>query len=196
MSYPEAQLYPRFSKGLIDYWRANNVVGRSMVNIITAASLAQVIRSTNGDHIEIGSQWGGSALVAGWAMEENKEGRRIWCIDSRPDLKLFTSNLKSKPLVHIVQALSYPFPLDARFSTGFIDADHSYAWALQDWITLSARVNRYILSDDISKPEVYRMVRQAMWSEEWQLAEYIWPHVAVFSKVRIENEHTSALGYW
>ena len=136
----------------------------------------------DGDHVEIGSLFGASALVAYRTKVELKRNGNIYCIDpmifdeheycvridgndSRKLLlenqhQIFCDNTRTCDGIKLIRKRSNPWPLpgDQRFATAFIDGWHYGDGPLNDAKTLVEIVDNAILLDDAipNYPDVYR----------------------------------------
>ena len=113
--------------------------------------LTQMICSSQGDHLEIGSAFGGSALVAALAMEHAGRSDTIVCID--PHVKDgFWENVEAFGLrkrIMLISKPSHPFPVNGRvFGSAFIDGDHSTIAVNNDWKNTKEIVTDYIMFHD------------------------------------------------
>lgn len=169
-------------------------VGRTIFGLEDAGVLAQmIINARHSDHIEIGTFFGGSAILAAVIKKEFGMHGQIHCIDHldvRP-----TANVQPDKAVGVIatrealfenaeyfgvadrivlhQHPSKPWPLDAncKFGTGYIDGDHWHGMPLHDWGVLSGVVSYAIAFDDyaIGKPEVTDAVAKASSDPRWLL---------------------------
>lgn len=116
-----------------------------------AEFLAECIKlAGNGDHLEIGSMWGGSAILAAIVKKRNKVDGKVVCIDpfrdldwspgyptKKPNVDIFWSNMRAMgvdDMVEHIAAYSNPWPLGNRkFASIFVDGDHAENWPVIDW---------------------------------------------------------------
>lgn len=160
--------------------------------------LAQIICNSKGDHLEIGSAYGGSALVALMAMDHKGRKDKVVCIDPfadaatrestdwilKPVEKEFWTNIKHygyEDRVEQVKELSHPFPIEGRkFGTAFIDGDHSFECVLSDWLNTKNIVSRYIILHDYIKKGVKEVVEDSVVPDPqwWVCAIHGWSAVA------------------
>ena len=136
----------------------------------------------DGDHVEIGSLFGASALVAYRTKVELKQKGKVYCIDPmvfdeheycvridgnksqkillRHQHQIFVDNTKNCSGINLIRERSYPWPLpkEQRFSTALIDGWHYGDGPLNDAKTLVEVVDNAIMIDDVvpSYPDVYR----------------------------------------
>jgi hypothetical protein len=129
-----------------------------------AGLMAQAIaKAGNGDHLEIGTLYGGSAILA--AMTKQKFGLdgKVYCVDPltgyydepRPGMvdRVF-GNMKTchvEDRIILTEAKSFPFPealAGQKFVTSFIDGDHTMAGAYSDWLNVYPLTSHFVLFDN------------------------------------------------
>lgn len=153
--------------------------------------LAQaVVNAGHGDHIETGTLWGASAIVAALAKKKFNMDGVVYCVDpldgyygagkpdhihtgaKTPTADLVLQNFRvMKVLPVLVKMKSDPFPdpisfkMDS-FASGFIDGDHWDNGPQRDWENVSQRTSRYIVFDnyDNQHPAIVKAVRDAGWT--------------------------------
>ena len=167
------------------------MVGRSIATPHDAGILVQaVLNSKHGDHVEIGSFFGHSAILVALAKKEFGMHGKIYCIDPwnyRPSAiddwgadilatdKIVMENAAKfgvEDRIVTVPKVSYPWPseLDGKtFATGYIDGDHWNGMPMRDWITLRDKVTYSIIFDDYcwGKTEVIAAVLDAANNPLW-----------------------------
>lgn len=151
--------------------------------------LAQaVVNAGHGDHVETGTLWGASAIVAALAKKKFNMGGVVYCIDpldgyygkgkpdhihtgsKTPTAELVLRNFKIMKVAPIlVQEKSVPFPKSLKwngFASGFIDGDHWGEGPRKDWVNISRCTSRYIVFDnyDNQHPAIVKAVRGANWT--------------------------------
>jgi len=148
--------------------------------------LAQAVAYSRGDHLEIGTAYGASMLVAVEAIEQRRHPGKVVCIEPFGEQRRntlykavereFLRNVEyfgvAEKIEHI-KAFSHPLPIKnlRRFGSAFIDGDHSFEYVLHDWQNLCGIVNYYIVFHDYSKQDVYRVVLEhAAKDDRWELA--------------------------
>lgn len=163
--------------------------GRSIDNPHDSGILAQaVMNAKHGDHVEIGTFYGHSAILIACAKKEFGMHGKIYCIDPlqyRPQIKkdwgtkgIATDEIIMKnasifgveDYIKIIPNKSYPWPLaDKTFATGYIDGDHWNGMPLRDWNTLKTVVTYSVIFDDycIGKTEVIQAVITAFSNPLW-----------------------------
>lgn len=128
--------------------------------------------SIPGDHLEIGTLHGASAIAVALAKKRAGVPGEVYCLDplsgrpdnpyinqthpnARPELEIVLANAERFGIkLNIIQKKSYPWPkeLEARtFQTAYIDGDHRYPWPKHDWINVRDRTVKYIAFDDYNE---------------------------------------------
>ena len=133
------------------------------------AILSQMICYCEGDHLEIGSAFGASAIAAVLAMKFMNRDGKVVCIDPMEgDLALsqagmFWENVKALGMedrIEFHQQKSQPYPLgDRKFGSALIDGDHSTECVTEDWKNVSKVTLSHIMLHDYG--QIYT-VRQAV----------------------------------
>ena len=148
----------------------------------TCAILAQCLSLSDGPHLEIGTKFGATALLASIFTTH-----RITCVDPMEHLTggwfpagyighigTWTDNIKSWDLedrVSLVVAMSHPLPVTGPFATAYIDGDHTYYAALQDFTSVRNITTDFIIWDDLEKDTVYEAFMTALRvSPQWRAA--------------------------
>lgn len=183
----------RLAQDIIDYFSSSPVKGRAMLGADAAALLMECVAETDGDYIEIGSATGGSAIMAGVAMNHVPRPGNIFCIDmfagnnelQGPDIYLqsFWMNILKFSLQQRTVAFKQhhpPFPVSIwyrAFSVGLIDGCHIGEAPLMDFKVLDERVTNYLLFDNVESEAVSAAVDKATqdngnW-EEYKSIEYV-----------------------
>jgi hypothetical protein len=173
---------------------ASKIEGRSIIDPHNAGILAQAVANAkHGDHIEIGTLFGASAILVACTKKEFGSGGTVYTIDPLEYGKLtFTdkltglmattdivmenaSKLDVEDKIEIITEKSYPFPLpeDKTFASGYIDGDHWNGMPMKDWLNLKKRVTYTIIFDDYctGKTEVIDTVNFAMQDRDWLLVQ-------------------------
>ena len=148
--------------------------------------LALMISHAKGDHLEIGSAYGGSLLATLRFMDLCGRDGKVVCIepfgeDRRDTIhkaveKEFWRNIDHfgvRDRIEHIKAFSHPFPVEPgrRFGSAFIDGDHSYKWVLRDWNNTKDIVDDYIMFHDYGRETVREVVvNHAAPDPDWILA--------------------------
>jgi hypothetical protein len=146
-----------------------------------------------GDHLEIGTSWGASAIAV--ALAKNAAGLpgKIWCIDpymkerehvikiGEPDNLPIASisgvrrNIKKSELdIQIIRAKSIPFPdrlKDMRFVSAYVDGSHIGEAPYLDMMEVSKRVDYYIGTDNYEEgyPDVLNACHKFANGDDWNI---------------------------
>lgn len=182
-------------------------ISRMMIGRIGTSShgcqlIAEVVsRVPDGIHVEIGSQWGGTALIA--AMMQTTKGH-VYCIDPItengyyggvdpathliPHAKYFNANMKrfrATNHVTLIDKPSSPWPFPGTCDTAFIDGDHSLPVVAYDWMNIRERCTRYVVFDNIEKefPHVQEVFDMACNDKSWRLVALV-QEVGVVERVK------------
>ena len=160
---------------------ARSLTGWPMMPTACGNLLMEYVEKTTGDYIEIGSAFGGSAIMAALAMGDRPG--TVFCID--PFLGTNEFMLDEKLVAFWYNMVEYdvhqriiafkqvhpPFPIPIhfhKFSVGLIDGDHLRNAPTRDFIALGARVTDYLLFDNTEKSPVSDAVTTAT-SMGWEI---------------------------
>ena len=170
---------------------SGKMTGRSIATPHDAGILVQaVINAKHGDHVEIGTFYGHSAILVAAAKKEFGMHGKVYCVDPwhyRPEAvqdwgtkqmatdKIMMENAAMfgvEDIIVPVPKVSYPWPLELEnktFATGYIDGDHWNGMPARDWNTLKTRVTYSVIFDDFSwgKTEIIDTVISAMSDPLW-----------------------------
>jgi len=130
--------------------------------------------AVDGDHLEIGTMHGGSAILVAMLKRELGLSGNVTCIDPLDGYYAGTRYAcPADPLTHVpvtietirenerrfgvkldvIQAKSIPFPVAGRrFATAYIDGDHWGIAPVMDFINCMMVTERYIIFDNCSAP--------------------------------------------
>lgn len=184
---PLMELDTAYKQGLFTFDRVRTrLKGRIACHRESVGAICAVVSLCTGDHLEIGSLFGGTAIAA-LLM---KRAGKVVCIDPldgyyghakdpttgmTPSIQILKENLVTfgmEDRAVIVPELSHPWPLaaDAQFDTALIDGDHSFEGAAMDWENCRKHVQRYVIFDNVDKkhPGVVQVFRQACADPEWR----------------------------
>ncbi len=148
------------------------------------ALLARTV-AVPGDHCEIGSMWGGTAIIAAWAKQDVGEGGQVACIDpftddygeGKPDEHKFWENIddagfRDRVELHVGQSAPWPFPQGRRFSTVLIDGNHKAPWPETDWESARCVTDTILLHDvNWHEPAVARLHKRVEAEKEWTVRD-------------------------
>ena len=182
----------------IKYEVEQKIRGRYTMGGHNAGCISFCVAMCPGDHVEIGTLHGGSAIVAALAKKEAGMPGMIYAIDPFgwaegqtqegpvPSPELVMSNAKLfgvEDRIVVFEQKHPPLPdelEDMEFDTAFIDGDHFYDAARDDWDNLKNRVRKYILFHDITLGKyadhhcgkVFREAQKEGWKSiyvEWKM---------------------------
>ena len=126
-------------------------------------------------YVEIGTMWGGSALVAGLA------GCEVHCIDpwqmdASPDdvMENWVSAGFDPDKLFLYKQYHPPWPeaiKDRKFDIGLIDGEHTEKQCRLDWEEMKSHISGYILFHDIdSYPGIEKVFREGAADDGWEIA--------------------------
>lgn len=156
--------------------------GKSIMSQHDVSILMQMVCYCEGDHLEIGSAYGGSAIVAALAMDYRKRDGKVICIDpmegslAHNSTEKFWQNIKAfgvQDRIEFHQTKSHPYPLgDRKFGTALIDGDHSTKCVTEDWQNVSNKTLSFIMLHDYGQ---IHTVRKAIYDtvipdEDWAVS--------------------------
>lgn len=160
--------------------------GRACMSDDELDLLARTV-SGPGDHLEIGSMWGGTAIAAAAAKEQAGQPGTVVCIDpfvdndagigGRPNPDIFWENIdhagfRDRVELHVCLSAPWPLPTTRRFASVLIDGDHKAPWPETDWE--SARcVTDLILVHDVNRhePAVARLHERVEADPDWRIRD-------------------------
>lgn len=150
-------------------------------------ALARVLSGCGGIHIDIGTHFGGSAILAALV----KPSGRVISIDARIGGHWITKSLTAERVeenihhfgvddkIELVTAWSHPFPVDVIPSSVFIDGDEddesTNGGVLNDWNNVKDITTDYVIFHDCRSvyPGVVRTVTKAKKDKNWNLIESV-----------------------
>lgn len=149
-----------------------------------------IVWANGGDHLEIGTLFGGSAILAALTKIEFNLSGQVVCVDPlnsyygnpvdvqsntnvtvdavRRNTDLFGVNDR----LELVTELSKPWPLgERRFVSAFIDGAHDYDTVMSDWLNCSRLVDKVIQFDnyDLRHYMIAQVVMAAVRHPDWAL---------------------------
>lgn len=146
-----------------------------------------------GDHLEIGTSWGASAIAVALAKKRAGLPGKVWCIDpynkkrenvvkiGEPDnlptasISAARRNIKNAEVdVQIIRADSLPFPdklKDMRFVSAYVDGSHVGETPYLDLMEVSKRVDYYVGTDNYEEgyPDVLAACHKFLQQDLWNL---------------------------
>jgi len=180
---------------------------RAADNGISLPFLASMAAAAgDGDHVDIGSLYGASALVVALTKKELGLEGDVYCIDPYDAKKRATQAVAGKGLstplsataeelaenaedfgvkLILVQKESHPWPEDLKdniFVSAYVDGDHKGEAPLDDFKNLRSRVTGYIGTDNFEEeyPDVVGAVLEVADWEDW----FLWYKNLIFVAVR------------
>jgi len=170
------------------------------------AVLAQAVRNAgDGDYLELGTFFGGSAILA--SLTKKKYGLKgdVYCID---DMECLKEKRNAATVMHNAEkmgasiilkvAKTHPFPWpEKRFNCSFIDAAHDFVSCLVDWINVRAVSTKYVLFHDYapSYSGVVSVVKLAnFYPVHISSATAVLENIAGYQVMRYEDEDGNSLG--
>jgi hypothetical protein len=182
------------------------ITGRlALMSDAEADALYRMVAEYSGDHVEIGTLWGATAILAGLAKVRSKRKGTVYTIDymrggywdygdpghknQKPTARAVVENIRKFDLqgrVIPVRSPSFPFPLPGVLPvTALIDAGHEYEPCLRDWQSMRPITTKAIAFHDYCKthPGVMRVVDTVVRKDpEWTLREVV-DTIAIFERV-------------
>ena len=151
-----------------------------------AAILAQAVRNAgSGNHLEIGTLYGGSAIMAALTKKTFSIPGMVVCVDDMKAIPEVTRSpetilanaerLGVRDRIQVIKANSRTWKPDRLFVSAYIDASHDYVSCRADFETVRKAVSKYAIFHDCDPghPGVMLAVREA-----WPVV-YLAHHTAV-----------------
>ena len=176
---------------VVNAFRAGELEGYPADNGISLPWVCQMaINAGAGDHLEIGTSWGASAIAVALAKKAAGLPGKVYCIDPyptkrkaimhQPNLKIakisgVRRNIKASEVdVTIVRASSQPFPEkleDKRFVSSYIDGNHVGDMPFKDLMECAKRTQYFIGMDNYEEgyPDLMEAVHKFVALQEWNL---------------------------
>ena len=188
--------------GLMDGLRARMEGGPGCSNE-DAGLLAEVIwRAGHSDHLELGTLFGATAILAALVKRKNNFEGDVYCVDNfrmpiggfEMGEDLVRGNAKAVGVdykLKIIKANTWPLPVDIynhvkrtkNFGSTYIDAAHDTESCIKDWESVKGISNVVVFHDyDRMHGGVVNTVRVAMKDPEWWLV-HLSEHTAIFERV-------------
>ena len=184
---------------LYKYVQNNIPHGRVYLRPAEVQLLAGYVSGAIGDHVEIGTLWGGSAIIAALAKRDADRSEMVITIDSM-DTKFWLEgdpmglgiptldkvidnfnffNVMNEIVLMAAKSFPWPLPLSNRFGTAFIDGDHHTDSVRQDFYSAGAIAPILLFHDydpqhKIHKTGVVETLDQlvAQHQDEWERVEH------------------------
>jgi len=176
---------------------AKEIKGRAADNGISLPFIAAMVEAApDGNHVDIGSLYGASAITAALMKKELGHTGKVYCIDPYDD-DVRTNTVYRTTLItedqicaspeellenaehfgvelEFIQKSSHPWPeelKDVVFATAYIDGDHLGDGPWNDFENLRGRVTDYIGTDNYEEeyPDVVDAMWKAMNTDDWFL---------------------------
>lgn len=150
-----------------------------------------IVWAGGGPHLEIGTLFGGSAILAACTKQAFGLSGSVTCVDpldsyygnpvdvqSNTEVTVDTVKKNAEMFdvldyIEIVPELSFPWPLGERkFTSAFIDGSHDYDDVLEDWRACAQSVKKVVLFDnyDVVHHGIAQVVKIALEQHpEWTL---------------------------
>jgi cephalosporin hydroxylase len=129
-----------------------------------AGILAQLIRNTgHGDHLEIGTAWGGSAILAALVKRYYSLSGKVVCVDPIAGRDTVLDRERSEESITenfkrfyidpelIIEPFSLSSVEGRRFASVLIDGDHREEVARENWLDVKQIVDKYVMVHDYDK---------------------------------------------
>jgi hypothetical protein len=169
-----------------------NISGRFAMWPQDAAAWYDLNYQSSGNTLEIGTAWGGSAVLARYAKDDAGKQDTIYTIDplggfygrgkpdimagSFPTVEVVERNFTyfNASNIQLVLAMTPPIPKELNglmFSCVLIDGNHNDNGPLDDWNCVKNRVNPggFVMCHDIHKDAVAKMITKAEKEPGWKL---------------------------
>jgi len=149
-----------------------------------------IVWAGDGNHLEIGTLFGGSAILAASTKVEFGISGQITCVDpltgyygNPTDIQSATNVTADavkrnadifgvKERIELITELSSPWPLgERRFVSAFVDGAHDYNTVMSDWLNCSEFVDKVIQFDnyDLRHYQIAQVVMMAIAHPSWAL---------------------------
>lgn len=160
----------------------SKIIGRIAIRPAEAELLSKYA-GKEGDYLDIGCLWGGTAILAALSKIENDVDGHVYTIDSMrggywahgdPEvenealsytkviLNLRNFSVESRVDVLVADSNPLPLPKDVKPTVVLIDGDHRYEGCMTDWLNVKKLEPDYVLFHDYNTkhPGVTRVIDQ------------------------------------
>lgn len=156
-----------------------------------------VIAAGHGDHLEIGSMWGGTAIAAAKAKAAARLKGKVVCVDSfigsdgewgtaNPDVfwqNIDETGVRDRVELHVCSSDPWPFPADQRFVSALIDGDHSAPWPERDWGNVSKVCPLILVHDVYRDPACTHLHGLIVEDPGWEVQEHAEPWMFLYKRI-------------
>ena len=175
----------------VNAFAAGELEGYPADNGVSLPWICQMaVNAGPGDHLEIGTSWGASAIAVSLAKRAAGLPGKVYCIDPYPKkrhAKLKGTNTKFANIsgarrnfkaaevdVTIIRESSDPFPdklKDKKFVSSYIDGSHIGEMPYKDILACAERTQHFIGVDNYEEgyPDVLDAVHKFVAKQEWNL---------------------------
>ena len=150
-----------------------------------------VAQAGDGDHVDIGTLFGASAITAALVKKRLGKAGTVYCVDPFEERKMVLWRTEIPPEeragtpehlmenaakmgveLKLVQKRSYPWPEElnaSAFSSAYIDGDHRKDAPFRDFRSLAIRVTKYIGFDNYEEgfPDVMNAFHRSLHTGDW-----------------------------
>lgn len=176
---------------VVNAFQSGELDGHPADNGISLPWVCQIaINAGPGDHLEIGTSFGASAIAVALAKKAAGLPGKVYCIDPYKKIRSFVHqdkgvktanistarrNIKTAEVdVEIIRAKSRPFPEkldDHKFVSAYIDGNHTAEWPKWDIEECKKRVQHFIGIDNYEEgyPDIMTAVHDAIQERDWNI---------------------------
>jgi len=183
---------------IYDYVQGNIPHGRVCLRPAEGRLLAGYVSGAIGDHMEIGTLWGGSAIIAALAKKSAGRNETVITIDPMdteywvrcdpstsltPTMEQVIANFQYFDVLDQIQLIrgssrSWPFPLTKQFGSAFVDGDHRAEAVKQDFL-LVQQIAPLLMFHDYNPLNDYKYnvvkaldLCMAEYQDTWEIVEH------------------------
>ena len=154
---------------------------------VNQSSIGEAVWGSRGDHLDIGTYWGGSAMLAALIKQESGSPGKVYTIDAylrngKPST--YIDNITTylfrrweeenvKDIIELAVGVSNPLPWTGPFETVYIDGGHDYEAVHSDWLNVKDITTKYVIFDDVGDrwPGVRDTFYEAAVDPEWRVVQ-------------------------